>query len=99
MKDLQINDEVLVSMEDEIFEPVYTFGHRSSVASAEYHQLQPSNLELSANHMVFVEGKGAIPASMVMVGDKLVGDKLVGDCVVGDKLVGDKLVGDSVVGD
>lgn len=73
MKDLQISDEVLVSIEDEIFEPVYTFGHRSSLASAEYHQLRPSNLELSANHMVFVKGKGAVPASMVMVGDKLVG--------------------------
>jgi hypothetical protein len=73
MKDLQVTDEVLVSIEHEIFEPVYAFGHRSSVASAEYHQFQPSNLELSANHMVFVKGIGAVPASMVMVGDQIVG--------------------------
>ena len=73
MKDLQLGDHVLVSIEDETYKPVYSFGHRDATASAEYIQLHPSNLELSPNHMVFLEGIGAVPASMVRVGDRLQG--------------------------
>lgn len=77
MKDLRILDEVLVSIDAPIFEPVYSFGHVNSVVPADFLKLHPSNLELSPNHMVFVEGKGPVPASMVMVGDQLVGGKIV----------------------
>ena len=73
MKDLQLGDHVLVSIEDENYKPVYSFGHRNATASAKYIQLHPSNLELSPNHMVFLEGIVAVPASMVRIGDRLQG--------------------------
>ena len=72
MSDLQLGDDILVDHNDN-FEPVYSFGHRSETEVAEYLLLYPSMLEVSSDHMVFVETKGAIPASMVQVGDKLVG--------------------------
>ena len=72
MSDLQLGDDILVDHNGN-FEPVYSFGHRSETEVAEYFLLYPSMLEVSSDHMVFVETKGAIPASMVQVGDKLVG--------------------------
>lgn len=77
MKDLRILDEVLVSTDSPIYEPVYSFGHVNAALSADFIKLHPSNLELSPNHMVFVEGEGPVPASMVVVGDQLVGGKRV----------------------
>lgn len=73
MKDLRIHDEVLVSIDPPIYEPVYSFGHINPVVSANFLKMHPSNVELSRSHLVFVEGKGAVPAFMVMVGDKLLG--------------------------
>ena len=69
MRELKLGDEVLVA--DGSHEAVYSFGHRQDTITAEYVQLLPSKLELSANHMVFVLRRGAIPASMVQLGDVL----------------------------
>lgn len=79
MKELQLGDEVLVSLEAEIYEPVYSFGHRHSKMQADYLQFYPSKLELSPDHMLFLENNGAVPASAVEVGDRLVGGEPVSD--------------------
>mmetsp|Transcript_31390 Transcript_31390/g.51815 ORF Transcript_31390/g.51815 Transcript_31390/m.51815 type:complete len:465 (-) Transcript_31390:130-1524(-) len=80
MKNLQLGDHVLVSgAEDESYQSVYSFGHRTTLSSAEFIQLYPSMLELSHNHMIFLEGKGAVPAVMVQLGDRLVGGVAVTD--------------------
>jgi Trypsin/Hint module len=73
MKDLQISDYVLVSLNPEMYEPVYAFGHVNNFTNVLYIQLFPSMIELTFNHLIFVKGKGAVPASSVQVGDVLVG--------------------------
>jgi hypothetical protein len=78
MKNLQVGDLVLVS-EDGTYEPVYSFGHRTTTTSGQYMQLHPSMLELSPDHMVFLERKGTVPAGSVQVGDSLIGGVPVTD--------------------
>jgi len=77
MYDLAIGDHILV--EGGVYEPVYSFGHRSvDTEDIEYLQISMENgstLELSADHMVFVTGN-AIPALAVRVGDDLAGAKV-----------------------
>jgi hypothetical protein len=68
MKNLKIGDEVLVATGK--YEPVYSFGHRHESMEADFLQLLPSGLELSADHMVKAGGR-FVPASMVQVGDVL----------------------------
>jgi len=75
MRDLKIGDEVLVGKNE--YEPVYTFAHKNELVSTKYLQFRPSLLELSHDHMVFVDGKGAVPATMVEIGDFLVNDGIV----------------------
>jgi hypothetical protein len=75
MKDLVIGHKVLAK--NNMYEKVYSFGHRDTTEKAHFLQLLPSKLELSQDHMVFVKHKGAIPASMVTVGDILVGGSRV----------------------
>jgi hypothetical protein len=75
MQDLKLGDHVLV--EQNKYEPIYSFGHFDPHVSAQYLQLRtPSTeLEISKDHMVFVDNTGAIgaiPASAVKVGDKVV---------------------------
>lgn len=76
MRDLALGDKVLVS--DGTYEPIYSFGHKSAHVMSEYVQLLLSSsakLEISGDHMVFVEdGKRAVPASMIKIGDQLVVD-------------------------
>ena len=72
MKDLRLGDSVLVSTG--VYETVYTFGHRHESTEAEFLQLLPSGLELSRDHMVMVQGRGYIPASLVQIGDMLEAD-------------------------
>jgi hypothetical protein len=69
MKDLQLGDRVATSANS--FEPVYSFGHRKDSLEAIFIQLLPSMLEVSADHMVFVQGGRAVPASSLQVGDQL----------------------------
>lgn len=71
MKDLQLNDMVRVGRGNH-YEPVYSFGHRKVEAPADFLRFSPSGLELSRDHLVFVQGKGAIPASAVETGDRLI---------------------------
>jgi Hint module len=74
MRDLNLGDKVRVGTDDDVtYEPIYSFGHIDQAASMNYLQFQPSNLEVTWNHMVLVEGKGVIPASLVRIGDILHG--------------------------
>jgi len=68
MKDLRVGDRVEVSKNN--YQQVYTFGHRDTKAKVEFFRFLPSDLEVSKHHLVFIKGKGAIPASMVKVGDE-----------------------------
>jgi len=67
MKDLCIGDYVLT--EHNTYEPIYAFGHYSSTTQGNFIQLLPFGLELSSDHLVFIEEKGFIPASNVQIGD------------------------------
>ena len=68
MTELQLGDRVLVGR---TYEPVYSFGHRLRSCVAEYLSILPFKLEVSKDHMVFVEGGAAVPASTLKVGDRL----------------------------
>jgi hypothetical protein len=73
MKDLKLGDKVLV--QGGKYEPVYSFGHHSQEVEALYLKFVTTaarSLELSKEHMVFIEGGRSVPASYVKVGDKLV---------------------------
>jgi len=69
MSEVQVGHRVLA--DNNKYERIYAFGHRDENRRAEFLQLLPSKLELSRDHMVFVQGKGAIPASHVVIGDEL----------------------------
>jgi hypothetical protein len=72
MNQIQIGDVVHVGHNK--YSRVYSFGHRNDMASAEFLQLHTGDhtIETTSDHMVFVENVGAIPASIVQVGDNLV---------------------------
>lgn len=72
LRDVKLGDEVLVG--DGSYEPVYSFGHKSEGLMGDYVQLvtDSTKLELSSDHMVFVENGRSIPASLVQIGDYLV---------------------------
>jgi hypothetical protein len=71
IEDVEIGD--MVHAGHNKYSRIYSFGHRNQHNYAQYLQLhfgdQP--LEISHDHMVFVDRLGAIPASKVGVGDKL----------------------------
>jgi arylsulfatase A-like enzyme len=69
MSSLKLGDQVLVA--DGRYEKIYSFGHCSTNMTGIFLRLLPSGLELSPDHMVFVHNRGAIPASMVKIGDRL----------------------------
>lgn len=75
MSDLRLNDFVRTGPREEDYEQVYSFMHRNENADADFLLLLPSRLELSSHHIVFVEGRGAIPALMLRIGDTLVGSE------------------------
>lgn len=68
--EVQVGDRVRVK--GNRYEEVYFFGHRDESVSATYLQFLPSLLEASRDHMIFIQNRGAIPASKVQVGDLLV---------------------------
>jgi len=78
MKNLRIGDMVLVG--DNKYESVYSFGHLDDHDESEYLQIYTGSsspthrrpLEISSDHMVFVEGHHSVPASRVEIGDKLI---------------------------
>ena len=69
MSELQVGDQILDQRGN--YDKVYSFAHRDVSLKADFLQFLPSRLELSMQHLVFVANKGAIPASMVRVGDTL----------------------------
>lgn len=73
MKNLQLGDEVRVAgnKEGEHYERIYSFGHRNEKTSHDFLRLLPSQLELTPDHMVFLEDGTVVPASVVNVGDRL----------------------------
>lgn len=77
MKHLRVNDKVMVA--EGGFEHVYSFGHRDEQVETTFLRFLPSNLELSASHMVFVQGSGPVPASFVKIGDRFVEGGMVED--------------------
>lgn len=77
MNELQVGDHVLVD-EKGTYGRVYSFGHRQESVEAEFLQFSPSKMELSKDHMLFLQGRnGAIPASMARVGDTLSNGQVV----------------------
>mmetsp|Transcript_21729 Transcript_21729/g.32090 ORF Transcript_21729/g.32090 Transcript_21729/m.32090 type:complete len:277 (+) Transcript_21729:109-939(+) len=69
MKDLNLGDEILV--QGGRYEPIYSFGHRQTHSNMEYLQISTAHtkLEITPDHMVFVEGGRSIPASLIKIGD------------------------------
>ena len=73
MDELRIGD--FVSVGNDKFEPVYSFGHYDPASLGTFLQIETINtaLQVSIDHMVFVQGKGPIPSSNILIGDKLQG--------------------------
>lgn len=76
MEDVQIGDKLSVESGKK-YSRVYSFGHRETDSTTDYLQIYVDNLaapplEITKEHMIFVDQRGAIPASMVAVGDKVV---------------------------
>jgi uncharacterized protein YegL len=73
MKDIAVGD--MVSIGKNKYSQVYGFGHRDEEHIAEYVTLDVEGqvpLEISGDHMLFVDKVGAVPASTVAVGDWVV---------------------------
>jgi Hint module/Calcium-binding EGF domain len=72
MKDLMLGDRVLVAVNK--YEPIYSFGHYDADITVKYLELRTASakLEITNDHMVFIDNAGAFPASAVKVGDKLI---------------------------
>jgi len=73
MEDLAIGDTVRVN--NNTFEPIYSFGHKDKTASAEFLRIKTKGsstaIEISPDHMVAIENGRYVPASLVKKGDKL----------------------------
>lgn len=53
------------------YERVYSFGHYNPSTKGSFLQLN-HELELTANHMIYIQGKGFIPAGAVQIGDVMI---------------------------
>ena len=77
MKDLQVNDQVLVQNKNRmpIYQAVYSFGHYNQQTPTEYLRIYTGNkepLEISPGHLLYVQGKGhPVQAASIRVGDML----------------------------
>jgi Hint module len=75
MKEIQVGDRVLTASSQYV--PVYAFAHLETTKKAEFLQIYTSKfsktpLEVSASHMVFLEGKrNPVRADSIRVGDVL----------------------------
>ncbi len=71
MRNLKLGDKVLVQSGK--YEPIYSFAHHAQDVTNQYIKLETSDssLEVSKDHLVFVEGGRSVPASSIKVGDKL----------------------------
>merc|ERR1711915_229210 len=84
MKNLKIGDSILVAPNK--YESVYSFGHRSDSLETEFLAIAANNgakLEITKDHLVFVEGGSSVPASdlkrgmQLMYGNELTGIKSI----------------------
>lgn len=77
MKDLQVGDEVFSG---NAYEFVYAWAHLEETTKATFLQIHTASknmLEITAKHMVFVDGKAdPIPAIAIQIGDSLGGSKV-----------------------
>jgi hypothetical protein len=72
MQDLRVGD--LVQVGDNIYEPIYSFGHHGPGIKTEMLQIKTDNLSLrlTHDHIVITSAHGPIPAALVKVGDHVV---------------------------
>jgi len=94
MQDLNIGDRVHVG--NNIYEPVYSFGHRTHNSTYASNMIQistmASTLTVTPDHLVFTmhsqdNGPAAIPASQIQVGDRVVLGKKSGNTAAVTALV------------
>mmetsp|Transcript_41280 Transcript_41280/g.46915 ORF Transcript_41280/g.46915 Transcript_41280/m.46915 type:complete len:676 (-) Transcript_41280:180-2207(-) len=75
IRDLKIGDDVQVGSNNK-YSRVYSFGHYNKDMIGEYLKFYSTALdrplEISKDHMIFVENRGIVPASTVTIGEKLV---------------------------
>jgi hypothetical protein len=74
LSQILIGDKVLV--DGGKYEPVYSFVHHAPKKEGNYLRITTDKgptLDISKDHMLFENQRGAIPASMLSVGDQLVG--------------------------
>jgi len=71
---LKLGDKVLTRNG---YEPIYSWGHYDPSKSVEFVQLLPSRIELSSNHLLFLEDNRAVPAGTIKVGDTLLSGDVV----------------------
>lgn len=71
MASLQLGDQVMI--ENGKFESIYSFGHVDKEGQYEFLKISTptSDIELSKDHMVSLEGGRYVPASLINVGDML----------------------------
>lgn len=73
MTALEIGDNVLVS--GNMYEPVYSFGHRNAKDSAEYLQIHSDGtsnpIDISQDHLILSGGEHWVPAAALRAGDLL----------------------------
>lgn len=74
LSQVQIGDKVKVAPGK--YEPIYAFGHKDAEAINHFLHITTNGnnkpLEISNDHMVFMDNGRSVPASMVKLGDKLV---------------------------
>mmetsp|Transcript_27315 Transcript_27315/g.41336 ORF Transcript_27315/g.41336 Transcript_27315/m.41336 type:complete len:428 (+) Transcript_27315:194-1477(+) len=75
MMNLNLGDRIKVNG-DGHFEPIYSFGHKDSVSETQFLQITTSDtkkaLEVTAGHLVAIEGGHHVPASQIKRGDNLI---------------------------
>ena len=55
------------------YETIHGFAHKTTEKSANFLRIMPFGLEVTSGHLIFVGGRGAVPASSIQVGDTLIG--------------------------
>jgi hypothetical protein len=72
LREVRLRDKVMVRPNR--YEPLYSFGHYSPDSRANFLEIstEKSTMQISRDHMVFVDNHRAIPASMIQVGGQLV---------------------------
>jgi len=75
MNQLRLGDEVLT--QNDRYESVYSWSHYNTQKEARFIQLLPSGMELSPNHLLFLDNGLAVPAGTIKAGDTLLSGDVV----------------------